>query len=347
MRSLFALARLEPVVSGELVKHNLDAITSIFSKIGALQQPIIDLILAQQVAGLSLTGYFYRNAFDYEQGQHNFKCTISYLKFMTKIFKLDMPQLLLTQQHQLNLHQSFLDEMLRVVYSELLEHFFTFQFSSVGHFSKFVARMLKLTKILLMKFDCGNPVIKIEIKQANPRFDMLLDMIHKYLNKLQLQLLIDTLELAEIRGFEPSQNNVRQSFISNKFLAGMLKPPGPAGADHRAGRSAAINTREKLLVNEVISQSISCLNQILRMCLQSEMASSYRDWNQRTTLQQTHKDTRGLKLYYVEQLQCVQEIRRELNEPSAARRLPLKCNLVSLLAFYSKLEYTSPPSDQS
>ena len=47
VRSLFALARLEPAVSGELVKHNLDAITSIFSKSPALQQPIIDLILAQ------------------------------------------------------------------------------------------------------------------------------------------------------------------------------------------------------------------------------------------------------------------------------------------------------------
>jgi len=79
-----------------------------------------------------------------------------------------------------------LDELLRMVYSELLEHFFTFQFSSVGHFAKFTARILKLTKVLLLKFDCGNPVVKIEIKQSNPRFDMLLNMIHKYLNKLQL-----------------------------------------------------------------------------------------------------------------------------------------------------------------
>lgn len=76
--------------------------------------------------------------------------------------------------------------MLRVVYSELMEHFFEFQFTSIGHFAKFAARILKLTKILLSKFDCGNSTTKIEIKQANPRFDMLLNVIHKYLNKAQL-----------------------------------------------------------------------------------------------------------------------------------------------------------------
>ena len=89
---------------------------------------------------------------------------------------------------------------------------------------------------------------------------MLLNMIHKYLNKLQLQLFIDTLELEEIRGFGSSQNNVRQSFVSNKFLAGMLKPSGPVGADDRASISASVVSREKILVNDVISQSISCLN---------------------------------------------------------------------------------------
>lgn len=40
-------------------------------------------------------------------------------------------------------------------------------------------------------------------------------------------------------------------------------------------------------------------------------------------------------------------MRRELIEPSAARRLPLKSNLVNLMVFYSKLEYTKQKSDQN
>lgn len=76
------------------MKHNMDAITSVFGKINGLRKSIIDLILAQQSNGLNLNSYFYRNAFEYERSQNDFKCSISYVKFVTKIFKLDMPQML-------------------------------------------------------------------------------------------------------------------------------------------------------------------------------------------------------------------------------------------------------------
>lgn len=115
---------------------------------------------------------------EYESHANSFKCTISYLRFVGKIFKMQYPYLILSRAQQLTLHQSFLDEMLRVNYSEVLDNFFNFQFGSIGHFCKFAIRILKITNILLSKFDCGNPLTKIEIKQKNPRFDMLLNLIH-------------------------------------------------------------------------------------------------------------------------------------------------------------------------
>ena len=116
-----------------------------------------------------------------------------------------------------------MNEMLRDVYSRIIDSFFSFQFSSVGHFAKLFKRILKLTKILFQKFDCGNTLAKIEVKTPTPRFDMLLDLISKSLNKFQLKYLIDILEPEEIRGFDQSYNNVRQSFIQNKFIARLLK----------------------------------------------------------------------------------------------------------------------------
>lgn len=138
---------------------------------------------------------------------------------MTRIFKQDFPHMILNQAQQETFHQSFLEEMLRVNYSEVMENFFNFNFASIGHFSKFVARILKLTRILLEKFDSGNAVMKSEIKQKNPRFDSLLNVIHKYLNKAKFTMIIETLELQEIRGLGHKQCNIRQAFISNKFLA--------------------------------------------------------------------------------------------------------------------------------
>jgi len=152
--------------------------------------------------------------------------------------------------------------MLRVNYCELMANFFNFSFSSIGHFSKFATRLLKLTKILLQKFDSGNSLTKMEVKQKNPRFDVLLNVIYKYLNQTKFQILIETLELQEIRGI--GQSNIRQAFISNKFLAQLLN--GQGESIYQASNSANAS-REKILVNQMVSQSIECLNQILRLAL--------------------------------------------------------------------------------
>jgi len=84
-----------------------------------------------------------------------------------------------------NLHQSILEEMLQGMYSRVMANFSGFKFSSIGHFAKFGARIMKLTKILLQKFDDGNLTpAKIEIMQHNPKFDMLLNIIFGHLKPL-------------------------------------------------------------------------------------------------------------------------------------------------------------------
>jgi hypothetical protein len=119
----------------------------------------------------------------YEVQVNSFKCTTSYLRFMNKVFKQDHPYLLLSPNQQVQLNDSFLDEMLRLNYSDLVSNFFAFQFDSAANFCKFAIRLLKLTNTLLSKFECGNPVAQISLKCRNPRFDPMLNMIHKYLNQ--------------------------------------------------------------------------------------------------------------------------------------------------------------------
>ena len=57
-------------------------------------------------------------------------------------------------------------------------------------------------------------------------------------------------------------------------------------------------------------------------------------------------DTRGLQLYYCSQLKCVHELKQQLSDPSSETSLFMKCNLVNLMAFYAKLEYTTSEQSQ-
>jgi len=77
------------------------------------------------------------------------------------------------------------------------------------------------------------------------------------------------------------------------------------------------------------------------MCYQNELFNDYKRKHNRNGQQQNFKESRGLKLYYIQQLGCVMELRDQLCEPSAQQELSLKCNLVNLMAFYSKAEYVT------
>jgi hypothetical protein len=59
--------------------------------------------------------------------------------------------------------------------------------------------------------------------------------------------------------------------------------------------------------------------------------------------QKQSKDTRSTKLYYISSLRCVNELKQQLCESDTP--LFLKCNLVNLMAFYAKLEYSTGGAD--
>lgn len=192
----------------------MDAITSIFSNKVELRKSVINLIQENQSETLRLTTFFNRFTFEHDFQCKNLKVSISFIRFITKIFKMDFPYLVLN--NPISLHDSMLDEMLQLNYSDLLLNVFQFDFLSGGHFAKFVTSILKLTFVLLKKFDCHNSVMQIDVKSRNPRFDSFLNLIHKHLNNQNLKIMIEILEIQEVRG--TGFSNIRQAYIQNKFL---------------------------------------------------------------------------------------------------------------------------------
>jgi hypothetical protein len=156
---------------------------------------------------------------------------------------------------QVKLSSSFLDDILRVVYSEVLAAFPGFKFSGVGHYAKFATRILELTKVLIKKFDAGNnSPIKVEIAQPNPRFDSLLNLILKYLKKAPLSLIVDTLHLEEVTGFSQSYNNLGYNFVQNKYLAKLMTTQNNQRRTQPESWSGNAHiSRGIILVNEMIN----------------------------------------------------------------------------------------------
>lgn len=110
--------------------------------------------------------------------------------------------------------------MLQLVYVPLVRDFTRIHFKSVGHFAKMSKRLMKITSTLLSRFDPGPcAVAAIGIKQPAPRFDPMLEIIFKALNNINFESFLEILELQELNGFSRDHNNVRQSFIQNKYLA--------------------------------------------------------------------------------------------------------------------------------
>ena len=92
VRALFVFTRLDPSISGDTIKHNLDAISKVFSCINQMKKSVMDLVMFYQVeAQVSLNNFFSKTCLDYEAGRSCFKMTLSYLKFTIKLFKLDNP----------------------------------------------------------------------------------------------------------------------------------------------------------------------------------------------------------------------------------------------------------------
>lgn len=112
--------------------------------------------------------------------------------------------------------------MFKINFSECLSNFFNYRFGSIGHFSKFATRLLKIVYLMMARFDSGNHLCMIDIKQRNPRFDSFLNILFSCLNSHNLRLFIEILEVQEVRGVMPGVQNIRQAFVHNKFIAQIL-----------------------------------------------------------------------------------------------------------------------------
>jgi|DEB0MinimDraft_12_1074336.scaffolds.fasta_scaffold188580_2 hypothetical protein len=67
VRSLFTLtSKLEPSLTCETIKHNMDAITKVFSGYPELRKSVMDLIMVMQSDQFSLNSFFYRATMEYE-----------------------------------------------------------------------------------------------------------------------------------------------------------------------------------------------------------------------------------------------------------------------------------------
>lgn len=96
--SLFILMRLNiPCITCTVLKHVLDALSSLFSSLPALRKRVIDSLCFNQVKyQLNVVAWVGRNCQEYERAERDARCTVSFLKFMTKVFKTEQPQMLLS-----------------------------------------------------------------------------------------------------------------------------------------------------------------------------------------------------------------------------------------------------------
>lgn len=201
-------------------------------------------------------------------------CSISYLKFINKVFKVDMPQMLLSKHWQMNMNKSFLEELLHVFFGSLVKEFSRFEFASVGHFAKMAKRILKIIHSLLSRFDAGNsPTARVELKQPCPRFDALLNLCFKALSQIPFYIISGMIELQELTGFARHYNNVRQNFIHNKFLAKLIQSINMNSASGHMQSFSAASSHEKRAINQMVTESLRCLTTLTKLATQAEIVN--------------------------------------------------------------------------
>ena len=109
--------------------------------------------------------------------------------------------------------------MLRGYYRKVVEILYKIEFTSLSDFCKLAKRILKLTYILLEKFDCGDSsLIQIDVLQPCPYFDPLLNLIHSQIQDLNLNLILSVLELDEKVEVKQIQNTFSNNTKKNKYF---------------------------------------------------------------------------------------------------------------------------------
>ena len=79
----------------------MDAISKIFSDNQDFRKSIVDFMIQEMKSTSFNINEYFNQMFNIEtSGAMSYFCTLSYLKFMTKVFKIDFPYMILNQEGQ-------------------------------------------------------------------------------------------------------------------------------------------------------------------------------------------------------------------------------------------------------
>lgn len=93
------------------------------------------------------------------------------------------------------------------------------------------------------------------------------------------------------------------------------------------------------MINKMLTVNLKCLNQIARLGLQIDLHTQFqKQLSKQNTSSKAQKDSRNTKIFYASSLKCVQDLTQQICDLNKQSSLFLKCNLVSLMAFYAGLE---------
>lgn len=170
----------------DAVCHIVNAVTALYDNDElVMKQEIIGLysrFINQETGGVQIVSFFSENVLDAERQLDNYKATISYLKFLTKVFKRPHPLEFLPEEQAIEFERSLFGSSLERVYFDCMLNYFGTSFIDAASLSKFTTRLCKLTRILLRHFDEIPQSQKAPLCEPLPRFDLMLEFIYRILN---------------------------------------------------------------------------------------------------------------------------------------------------------------------
>ena len=218
MRALFSLFEAHDDLNPrDPIIHIMNAISSIYdTSLGMRREIMAELNRNQPDDPVSLVDKFLFMAEKEGKTFHNYKATESFLRFMCKIFKRNHPQECLEQGK--NLMDSFLAHSLINYYKKCMDNWQSLQFQDAASMGSFMARLLKLTRILLDQFTEIPQSQKAPLFQPLPRFDLLLTAIVEVLNQVPIeQLCRAPLEIVSVKDHS-NFGSSQLTRLENKFL---------------------------------------------------------------------------------------------------------------------------------
>lgn len=191
-------------------------------------------------------------------------------------------------EHQTNLRETVLEQLLTHIFKHLLANFQKIQFGDMRDYLKTYCAMLKLTEQLLSLFKDGQPEVKAPLAHRFPQFNELLMLVHECINEGDVEyLVVNALMLNEevVKG--------KPTGITNQFWIQYLKQSGHHG-----------DSKHRLRVQKLAKAALNCLNTLVDLAvLQTQVEQSPDKLN----MSPAH--------YYLRSLKCVVNVANLVRQP--------------------------------